>query len=499
MASKPQLKDTSLLIGLNLIEDKKGGNNNEDNQSNVPEKFTDPSTGSLIGSCPESTVQDAQRAISAAAKALPAWRSQPARHRSRIMRRWYDLIIENASDIATILSWENGKAQTDAKAEVISAASFVEWFSEEAVRIYGDIIPHSIPSLRVAVFKQPVGVCGLITPWNFPAGMVTRKLAPALAAGCTAVLKTAGETPFTANALVYLAEQAGIPRGVINIVSAMDNTPEIGQALCASDTIRKISFTGSTRVGRILMKQCSDSIKKMSLELGGNAPLIVFEDANLDLAVAGTIMAKFKGTGQTCVCSNRIYVHSDIHDEFVRRLTAAVKAFTVGPGLDPSTTHGPLISPAAVDRVAQLVDDAVSRGADIVIGGKRIPTLGANFFQPTILVKVSDDFPICQTEIFGPVAPILRFTSEDEVITSANTAEVGLASYLFTRNLHRAARMTEKLQFGMVSLNTPAIPDAASPFGGIKQSGLGREGSKYGIEDYLELKTVVSGGHDVPS
>ncbi|CAH0057893.1 unnamed protein product [Clonostachys solani] len=492
MALQSQLADPSLLIGRNFIN-----GSWTDSESGRRFDVFDPSSGSLIGSCPESTVNDAGQAIEAAANALPSWRSQPNRDRSRILRRWYELVMENRDDLAILITWENGKAKPDASGEVISAASFLEWFSEEAVRVYGDVIPAGAAGLRVSVLKEPVGVCGLITPWNFPAGMVTRKLGPALAAGCTVVLKTAGETPFTANALVALAKRAGIPQGVINVVTALENTPQIGEVFCASGIIRKISFTGSTRVGRLLMRQCSDSVKKLSLELGGNAPFIVFDEADLDLAVRNVILTKFKVSGQTCVSANRIFVQDGAHDEFVRKMVAAVKDFKVGPGLDPNVTHGPLISVAAVDRIDEVVTDAVSAGAQVMIGGKRLPKLGSHFYEPTVLTNVNQEMLVCQTEIFGPVAPILRFSSEQEVLEHANNSDAGLASYVFTKDLHRATRMSEKLHFGMVSLNTGVIPDAASPFGGIKHSGLGREGSKYGIEDYLQLKTVVSGGHSV--
>ncbi|RHZ60124.1 NAD-dependent succinate-semialdehyde dehydrogenase [Aspergillus thermomutatus] len=483
-----QLKDPSLLIGKNYIDGQW-----IEAASGKRFNVTDPATGNVIGSCPESASEDVETAIKSAAAALPAWRSRTGRDRGRILRRWFELIMENKDDLATLITLENGKAKPDATGEVLFAASFFEWFSEEASRVYGDVIPHSQPSFRVSVLKEPVGVCGLITPWNYPAAMITRKLGPALAAGCTVVVKAAGETPFTANALIQLGERAGIPAGVVNSIAALDNTPEIGQALCASNTVRKISFTGSTRVGKLLMQQSSHSLKRLSLELGGNAPFIVFDDADLDLALEGVVGSKFKSSGQTCVCSNRIFVQRGIYPEFLRRLQDIVRGFQLGNGFDDKTTHGPLVTPAAAERVAGLVDDAVRRGAKVEIGGNKRPDLGPNFFEPTILTNVSDDMRLMKEEIFGPVAPILAFDTEDDVVAAANKCDVGLASYIFTRDLNRAHRLSELLQFGMVAVNTGVISDAASPFGGIKHSGMGREGSKYGIEDYLEQKTVVTG------
>ncbi|KAJ5087342.1 hypothetical protein N7456_010958 [Penicillium angulare] len=487
-----QLKDASLLIGQNYI-------NGQWIEAESGKRFnvTDPATGALIGSCPESDSKDAQKAIQAAAAAMPAWRSRAGRNRGRILRRWYELIMENQEDLATLITWENGKAKPDATGEVLFAASFLEWFSEEAARVYGDVIPHSQPNFRVSVLKEPVGVCGLITPWNFPAAMITRKLGPALAAGCTVVVKTAGETPFTANAVLKLGERAGIPAGVINSVTALENTPEIGQTLCSSDVVRKISFTGSTRVGKLLMNQSSSTLKKLSLELGGNAPFIVFDDADLEMAVQGTIASKFKSSGQTCVCSNRIFVQKGIYPEFIKRLKDAVSQFQVGNGFSEKVTHGPLVTPAAVERVAGLVDDATRRGAKVEIGGKKRSDLGPNFYEPTILTNVTTDMLVVKDEIFGPVAPIFTFDTEDEVVATANKCDVGLASYIFTKDVTRANRVSELLQFGMVAVNTGVVSDAASPFGGVKHSGMGREGSKYGIEDYLQMKTVVTGNINV--
>ncbi|KAH6973724.1 aldehyde dehydrogenase domain-containing protein [Ilyonectria sp. MPI-CAGE-AT-0026] len=490
--SAPQLKDASLFVGKNWLD-----NQWVESESGKRFDVTDPATGALIGSCPESTAKDAEKAIRAAAIALPLWRSRTGRERARILRRWYDLVMENKDDLATIITWENGKAKPDAVGEVVFAASFLEWYAEEAARIYGDIIPHSNGSFRTSVLKEPVGVCGLITPWNFPAAMVTRKVAPALAAGCTVVIKSAGETPFAANALAVLGERAGVPPGVVNIVSALDNTPEIGLTLCESDIVKKISFTGSTRVGKILMRQSSDTLKKLSLELGGNAPFIVFDDADLDLALNGAIISKFKSSGQTCVCSNRIFVQKGIYPEFIRKLKEAVSQFQVGNGFDKKTTHGPLVTPVAAERVSGLVEDAIKLGAKVEIGGKKRTDLGPNFYEPTILSNVNANMRLVSEEIFGPVAPIFQFETEDEVIVAANNCDVGLASYIFTQDINRAARFTETLQYGMVAVNTGIISDASTPFGGIKQSGLGREGSKYGIEDYLQTKTIVTGNVQV--
>uniref|UniRef100_A0A8H7N4Z9 Aldehyde dehydrogenase domain-containing protein n=1 Tax=Bionectria ochroleuca TaxID=29856 RepID=A0A8H7N4Z9_BIOOC len=475
MLQERRLKNPSLLIGKNYI-------NAEWVESVSGKRFEihgtlqDPATGKLIGTCPESNSQDAQKAINAASAAFPAWRSRSGRERARILRRWNDLILENAQDLATLIGWENGKASFDANGEVQFAASFLEWFSEEAAHIHGDVVPHSSTSFRVSVLKEPVGVAGLIVPWNFPAGMITRKFGPALAAGCSVIIKTAGETPFTANALTLLGEKAGVPKGVVNIVCALENTPEIGQALCAS---------------------LSDTIKKLSLELGGNAPVIVFSDADLDLAVKGVIASKFKGTGQTCVCANRIFVQDGIYDEFIRRLVEIVRTFKVGNGADTETTHGPLIHEAAASKVAELVDDAVQKGAKIAVGGRRRQDIGPAFYQPTVLTDVSSNMRLFQDEIFGPIAPILRFSAEDEAVDAANACDVGLASYVYTQDITRAHRVTELLHFGMVAINTGVMSDAAAPFGGVKQSGLGREGSKYGIADYLQSKTVVTGNINV--
>ncbi|KFH43499.1 Glutarate-semialdehyde dehydrogenase-like protein [Hapsidospora chrysogenum ATCC 11550] len=457
-------------------------------------KVNDPGTGELVGTSPEFNTDDTEAAIAAAAAALPSFRSKTGRERARMLRRWYDEMTANADDIATLITWENGKPIADARGEAAYAASFFEWFSEEAPRAYGDTIPATVPGNRVFTRREPVGVCGLITPWNFPAAMITRKVAPALAAGCTVVCKAPGETPFTALALAELAHRAGIPAGVVNIVTAMENTAEIGQLLTTSETIRKVSFTGSTAVGKLLMKQSADSLKKLSLELGGNAPFIVFDDADLDAAVAGAIASKFRSSGQTCVCANRIYVQSGIYDQFVEKFTDKVKGFKVGNGFDDSITHGPLIHDRAVSKVDQHVRDAEKKGGKITIGGQTLPDLGSNFFQPTVIRDMTPEMAIASEETFGPVAGLFPFETEDEVVKMANQADVGLAGYFFSRDLERVYRVAEALDVGMVGVNTGIISDPASPFGGVKHSGFGREGSRYGIEEYQVIKTITLGG-----
>ncbi|KAI7555063.1 succinic semialdehyde dehydrogenase [Hortaea werneckii] len=454
---------------------------------------SDPATSTILGSCPESGEDDVRKAVESARDALPAWRSQTGRARSRILRRWYELVHENRDDLARLIWLENGKTRSDAYGEVDFANSFLEWYSEEAARIYGDVIPHSSSGFQVSAIKEPVGVCAMLVPWNFPAAMVTRKLGPALAAGCTVVIKTAGETPFTANAIIVLAERAGVPKGAINVVTALDNTPLVGKALCQSDIVRKVSFTGSTRVGKLLMEQSASTLKKLSLELGGNAPFIVFNDADIDVAVQAAVASKFKSSGQTCVCANRLMVQSKIYPEFIRRLKCAVSKLSVGlPGED-GTTMGPLISAAAADRMKLLVDESVHEGAEIELGGHKRDEVGPAFFAPTILSNVHKNMRICKEEIFGPIAPVSRFDTEEEAINAANDCDMGLASYLYTTSLNRSARCSTALQSGMVAINTGVISNAAAPFGGIKHSGIGREGGRYGLEEYLQIKTIVTG------
>ncbi|KAL2832658.1 aldehyde dehydrogenase domain-containing protein [Aspergillus pseudoustus] len=486
--SSLSLKDPSLFIEASYINGRW-----TPSQSGAAFAITNPATEAQLGTCPESDLTDLNAAIKAASTAFPRWRSLPGRTRGRYLRKIFEQLVENKEDLARIITAENGKSKGDAEGEVLFSASFFEWFAEEAPRIYGDVIPHSNQSSRTQVIKEPVGVCGLILPWNFPMAMGARKLAAALAAGCTVVIKSDGLTPFSTNALVLLAERAGIPAGVINIVTALNNTPQLGLALCESEIVKKISFTGSTRVGKLLMKQSSDTLKKLSLELGGNAPFIVFDDADVEVAVSSALVSKFKVTGQTCVCANRIYVQSKIYERFSARLVEEVAKFRVGNGLeDPSVTHGPLTT--GVSKVEEHVQDAVSKGAKLLLGGKRLPSQGKNFHELTILANVDDTMKVMSEETFGPLAALARFDTEKEVIHRANKCDVGLASYLITADLARAHRVSERLQFGMVAINTGVISDAAAPFGGVKHSGFGREGSKYGVEDYMTLKTIITGG-----
>lgn len=424
----------------------------------------DPASGKLIGTCPEFNASDTQKAIQAATEAFPKFRTTLGRERARMLRRWHQQMLDNAEDLATLITWENGKPLADAKGEVNYAASFFEWFSEEAPRIYGDTIPASVPGNRIMTLKQPVGVCGLITPWNFPAAMITRKIAPALAAGCTVVVKTPGETPFTANALAELASRAGIPKGVVNIVTASGNTPEVGESITTHPDVRKVSFTGSTNVGKLLMKQSSSTIKKVSWELGGNAPFIVFDDVkDLDAAVAGAIASKFRSSGQTCVCANRIYVQKGIYDEFAKRFAEKTKAFKIGGGFSDGVTHGPVIHERAVSKVDQHVQDAKSKGAQVVHGGQKLSELGSNFYDLTVLTGMNKDMLIASEETFGPVAGLFPFETEKEVVDLANRAEVGLAGYFFSSDVKRIFRVAEELEVGMVGVNTGLISDAASP------------------------------------
>ncbi|KAI1844535.1 hypothetical protein JX265_001520 [Neoarthrinium moseri] len=458
----------------------------------------DPSTGKVIGTSPEFDTKDTEKAIAAAAEAFKSFRNTTGRERAKLLRKWYDLMVENAEDLATLITWENGKPLADAKGEVSYAANFFEWFSEEAPRAYGDTIPATVPGNRVVTLKQPVGVCGLITPWNFPAAMITRKIGPALAAGCTTVCKSPGETPFTSLALAELAHRAGVPKGVVNVISAMKNTVEVGEVLTTHPTIQKVSFTGSTGVGKLLMKQASSTLKILSMELGGNAPFIVFDDADVDAAVAGAIASKFRSSGQTCVCANRIYVQKGIYDEFAKKFAEKVKGFKVGNGFDEGITHGPLIHDRAVSKVEAHIKDAEKKGGTVIVGGQPLPDLGANFYQPTVITGMTKEMAISTEETFGPVAGLFPFATEKEVVELANAAEVGLAGYFFSKDIERVTRVAEALEVGMVGVNTGIISDPASPFGGVKQSGFGREGSKYGIEEYQHIKMITYGGMGKP-
>lgn len=444
---------------------------------------TNPATGEVIGTVPKMGTAETRRAIEAADKALSAWRALTAKERSTKLRRWFELMIENQDDLARLMTTEQGKPLAEAKGEIAYAASFIEWFAEEAKRVYGDTIPGHQPDKRLIVIKQPIGVTAAITPWNFPAAMITRKAGPALAAGCTMVLKPASQTPYSALALVELANRAGIPAGVLSVVTG--SAGEVGGELTGNALVRKLSFTGSTEIGRQLMQECAKDIKKVSLELGGNAPFIVFDDADLDKAVEGAIISKYRNNGQTCVCANRIYVQDGVYDAFAQKLAAAVAKLKIGNGLEDGTTTGPLIDGKAVAKVQEHIEDAVSKGAKVLSGGKLIE---GNFFEPTILVDVPKTAAVAKEETFGPLAPLFRFKDEAEVIAMSNDTEFGLASYFYARDMSRVFRVAEALEYGMVGINTGLISNEVAPFGGIKASGLGREGSKYGIEDYLEIK-----------
>jgi succinate-semialdehyde dehydrogenase/glutarate-semialdehyde dehydrogenase len=450
-----------------------------------------PATGEVIGSVPNLGPAETRRAIEAANAALPAWRSRPAKERSAILRKWYELILANADDLALLMTTEQGKPLAEAKGEVVYGASFVEWFAEEAKRVYGDVIPTPTNDRRLIVLKQPIGVCAAITPWNFPVAMITRKVSPGLAAGCTVVLKPAEQTPFSALALAELAERAGVPKGVLNIVTG-DPEP-IGKELCANPIVRKVTFTGSTEVGRILMRQSADTIKKLSLELGGNAPFIVFDDADLDAAAEGALASKYRNAGQTCVCANRIYVQDKVHDAFVEKLSAKVKAMKVGVGTEPGVNIGPLIDDAGIRKVEDHVADAVGKGAKVLLGGKR-HSLGGRFFEPTVITGMKPEMKVTREETFGPVAPLFRFKEDAEAIALANASEFGLCAYFYSRDVGRVFRAAEALEAGIVGVNVGIISNEVAPFGGVKQSGLGREGSKYGIEEFIELKYVALGG-----
>jgi succinate-semialdehyde dehydrogenase/glutarate-semialdehyde dehydrogenase len=450
-----------------------------------------PATGEAIGEVPSMAAAETRRAIEAAHRAQGAWRALLAKERAAILRRLNDLMLENAEDLAVIMTAEQGKPLSESKGEIAYAASFIEWFAEEGKRVYGDTIPQNAKGRRILVLKEPIGVFAAITPWNFPSAMITRKAGPGWAAGCTGVIRPASQTPFSALALAVLAERAGMPAGVCNVITGASG--ETGPELTSNPMVRKLSFTGSTEVGAKLLAQCAATIKKTSMELGGNAPFIVFDDADLDAAVAGAMASKYRNTGQTCVCANRILVQDGVYDAFAAKLKAAVEAMKVGNGMEPGVTQGPLINADAVKKVEEHIADALQRGARVVTGGRR-HTLGGNFFQPTLLADVPKEALIFKEETFGPVAPLFRFRTEEEAIRLANDTEFGLASYFYARDVGRIFRVAEALEYGIIGINEGIISTEVAPFGGVKSSGLGREGSKYGIEDYLEIKYLAVGG-----
>ena len=481
-----KLKDPSLLRSAGFIDGQwiqaPNGNTFE---------VLNPSTGEVIAKVANLGAQETKQAIDAAEVAYDHWKTIPAKQRSSILRRWYELVLENQEDLALIMTSEQGKVMSESRGEVVYGASYIEWFAEEAKRIYGDVLPSTSADRRSIVIKQPVGVVGAITPWNFPNAMITRKVAPALAAGCSIVLKPAAETPLSALALAELASRAGIPAGVFNVVAGKDSK-SIGAELTSNPIVKKITFTGSTAVGKLLMEQSAKTIKKTSMELGGNAPVLVFEDADLDKAVTGALGAKFRNAGQTCICANRILVQDTIYDEFIKRFTNRVGEFVLGDGMADQTTMGPLITKKAVENVIALVNDAVEQGAKVCIGGKT-DAQGDHFYQPTVIRDLTTSMRLAKEEVFGPVAPVFKFSTEKEAVDMANDTEFGLAAYMYTKDHSRIWRVGEALEYGMVGINETAISSEMIPFGGVKESGQGREGSKYGLEDYLEIKYLCLG------
>ncbi len=479
------LRDPSLLKNLCLID---GQWLAADDGSRID--VHNPATGESVGHVPRMGETETQRAIAAAERAFTLWKQQTAEARARLLQRWFELMMENQEDLALIMTSEQGKPLAESRGEIAYAASYVQWFAEEARRIYGSTVPAPWADKRIIVTKEPVGVCAAITPWNFPAAMITRKVAPALAAGCTIIVKPAQQTPLSALAMAELAQRAGFPEGVFSVITGSSRA--IGGVLTASMAVRKLTFTGSTEVGRVLAEQCAPTLKKMSLELGGNAPFIVFDDADLDAAVEGAMASKYRNTGQTCVCANRLLVQDGVYDAFMARLKVAVQALKVGNGLEAGVGQGPLIDQAAVDKVEELVADAVKNGAEVVLGGRR-HALGGTFYEPTILANATDRMRIAREEVFGPVAPVFRFKTEEEAIRMANDTEYGLAAYFYARDVGRVWRVGEALEYGMVGINSGIISTAVAPFGGVKQSGMGREGGAAGIEEYLSTKYLCMG------
>ncbi len=486
--SLPPLKDASLLRQQCFVDGQW-----IDADDGATMAVYNPASGALVGNAPVMRANETRRAIEAAAHALTAWRTKTAKERSAILRRWFDLMMANQEDLALILTTEQGKPLAESKGEIGIGAAYVEWFAEEARRVYGDVIPTIANDRRLLVIKQPVGVCAAITPWNFPSSMITRKVSPALAAGCTVVIKPAEATPFSAFALAELAQRAGFPPGVLNVITG--DAPAIGGEMCSNPTVRKVSFTGSTEIGRLLAKQVAPTVKKLSLELGGNAPFIVFDDADLDAAAEGAIVSKYRNSGQTCVCANRFFVHANVYDAFALKLAQKVRTLKVGPGTEAGVVQGPLINADAIAKVEEHVADAMAAGARALTGGRR-HALGGTFYEPTVLADVTPTMKIFREETFGPVAPLIRFSSDDEVVELANRTEFGLASYFYSRDIGRIFRVAEALEYGMVGVNTGLITTEVAPFGGVKESGLGREGSKYGIDEYVEIKYIALGGVD---
>ncbi len=482
----PTLKDPSLLRQQCFID---GQWLDADEGATID--VTNPATGAKLGTIPRMGGAETRRAIAAANRAFPAWRARTAQERAAILRRWYELLLENQDDLAVLMTAEQGKPLAESRGEIAYAASFIEWFAEEGKRIYGDTIPQHQNDKRILVLKEPIGVCAAITPWNFPSAMITRKAGPALAAGCTMVVKPATATPYSALALAELAVRAGIPAGVFSVVTGSSGA--IGGEMTSNPIVRKLTFTGSTEIGKQLMAQCATTVKKVSLELGGNAPFIVFDDADLDAAVDGALISKYRNTGQTCVCTNRFLVQDRVYDAFAEKLAARVAEMTVGDGLKGETQQGPLIDMAAVEKVEEHIGDALQKGARVLTGGQR-HRLGGSFFQPTVLVDVTPQMAVAREETFGPVAPLFRFKTDDEVIGMANDTEFGLAAYFYSRDIGRIWRVAEALEYGIVGINTGLISTTLAPFGGMKESGIGREGSRYGMDDFLEMKYLCMGG-----
>ena len=452
-----------------------------------------PADGHVIGTVPAFSATETRAAIEAANRAFPAWRAKTAKERAQILRKWYDLMMANQEDLAIIMTAEQGKPMAESRGEIGYGGSFIEWFAEEGKRAYGDVIPQHLNDRRIVVTKEPVGVVGMITPWNFPNAMITRKAGPALAAGCTVVSRPATATPFSALALCELAERAGIPRGVFNVITGPSG--DVGGEMTANPIVRKLSFTGSTEVGKVLLEQCASTVKKVSMELGGNAPFIVFDDADMDSAVSGAIASKYRNTGQTCVCANRFLVQGGVYDTFAERLAEASSQLVVGPGLEGETQQGPLIDEDAVAKVEEHIQDAVDKGAEVIQGGNRHP-LGGNFFEPTVIANVNTQMKVAREETFGPLAPIFRFETDDEAVQLANDTEFGLAAYFYSRDIGRIWRVAEQLEYGIVGINTGIISTEVAPFGGMKESGIGREGSHYGLDEFLEVKYMCMGDID---